>query len=94
MADLNEFELGERLKDTVSGFTGIATSKVTFLNGCVRYALEPPVGKDGKTIDGQYFDSQQLEKVDSGLLKQVTKKRTNTGGSPSAVPNLNHGIND
>jgi hypothetical protein len=82
MAKIKEFELGAKLRDTVSGFEGIATSKVVFLNGCVRYGLEPKVGADGKIIEGQYFDSQQVEKVDDGLIEKVKEARTNTGGAP------------
>lgn len=65
----NQFKLGQRLKDKVSGFSGIATSRVEFLNGCVRYCLQPPVSTQdpAKLPDGTYFDAEQLEYVDDGL---------------------------
>lgn len=77
-------KLGQTLRDKVSGFTGIATAKVEFYNGCERFCLEPKVGSDGKPIDAVYFDVQQLEVVDDGLL--AARPTTRTGGNPAQVP--------
>lgn len=75
-----QFNLGETLKDSVTGFTGIAISKVVFLNGCIQYCVKPTkLGKDGKAIDGEYIDSQQLVFVDNGINKQVDENKTGTG---------------
>lgn len=81
---MSKFKLGQTLRDRVSGFTGIAMAKVEFYNGCERFCLEPKIGSDGKTIDGVYFDIQQLEYVDDGLL--ASRPSTRTGGNPSGVP--------
>jgi hypothetical protein len=72
------FTLGQRLRDRVSGFEGIATGRLQYLNGCVQYLLRPKIGADGKTIDGEWFDDQQIEFVDEGIT--VAPKRT---GGPS-----------
>jgi hypothetical protein len=53
-------ELGKKAKDTVTGFEGIATARFTYLNGCVRIELQPPV-KDGKMVDAAVFDERGLE---------------------------------
>ena len=57
------FKLGDTLRDTVTGFTGVATSRVEYLNGCVQFCIKPQVDKDGKMVDGEYVDDGQLEVV-------------------------------
>ena len=75
---MNQFELGTKLRDTISGYEGIAISRIEFLNGCVQYALRVKVGKDQKLPEVEYFDSQQLEEVEKPR-KPVIRK-TWTGG--------------
>ena len=53
--------LGDTVKDSISGFTGIATARSKFLHGCIRIFVEPnKLTKDGTTIDGKWFDEPQL----------------------------------
>jgi hypothetical protein len=68
-----EFKLGSKLRDTVTGFEGIATAKITYLNGCIQYCVKPKVtkAKSDTMPEGQYIDAQQLELVDKGIsIKQ------------------------
>lgn len=54
-------ELGSKAKDIVSGFQGIVTAEYKFLHGCTRYAIQPPVDKDGTVPEHQVFDEPQLK---------------------------------
>ena len=65
--DNNDLKLGYRVRDIVTGFTGIATSRHEYLNGCLRVSVTPPVDKDGKQQEPLAVDIQQLEKVDDGI---------------------------
>ena len=76
--------LGDKVKDKITGLTGIATERREFLNGCVQYAVQGKVGKDNKMIDAWYIDEQQLEVA--GKPKKV--KKSNTGGPMSKVQRL------
>jgi len=42
---------GSRVRDTVTGFEGIATGRTVWMNGCVRISIEPTELKDGKPMD-------------------------------------------
>jgi hypothetical protein len=53
--------LGKKVTDRITGFTGIVTGYVTYLSGCNQALVAPKVGKDGKKIDGEWFDEQRLE---------------------------------
>ena len=76
------FKLGEKLKDKVSGISGICVSRTEFLNGCVRYSLQP-LGdtKKGTMPSEVWFDQQQLVKIGEG----VKMKQKQTGGPTSSV---------
>ncbi len=54
-------ELGDLVKDQVSGFKGIATARHTFLQGCDRISVQPAVDKEGKLPETQAFDEPQLD---------------------------------
>lgn len=72
-----EIELGREILDRVTKLKGIAVSRTTYLNGCVRVGLQPPLDKDGKVQDCFFIDEQQLdytENVDH-VLKQSEEKR-------------------
>jgi len=70
-------KLGDKVKDTVSGFEGVAVSRHIYLHGCERISVQPPVDKKGACPEAQTFDEPQL-KV---LTKKVVKiGNRNVGG--------------
>jgi hypothetical protein len=85
-----ETPLGIKMKDTVTGFEGIAIAKVIYLNGCVQYSLKPKIDKDGKIQDAQTFDSQQLVILDEGILTPEKKNEVKkpTGGDMPDTPRI------
>ena len=70
----------------VTGFKGIATAKIEYINGCVQYCVVPPVGADGKRIDGEYIDHQQLLITGTG----VVINNSFTGGTQADCPKNNY----
>ena len=54
---------GDRVRDEVSGWEGVATAKYLYQNGCVRYEVNG-ADKDGKP-DGFVFDEQQLVVIEA-----------------------------
>ena len=74
-------QLGEKYRDTLTGYEGTATSRSEYLYGCVRVCLEGP-DKDGKP-DEYYFDEQRLVAVSTD--QPVTTTAT-TGGSRRPTP--------
>ena len=67
---MKTINLGDRVKDKVTGFAGIVTAKTEWLNGCVRLTVQPEkLEKDGKVKDGMSFDIEQLELVKSSAVR-------------------------
>ena len=75
-----KFDIGDKLRDKISGFEGIVTAKTEWYNGCKRYRLEPDKlnPETGGLIEDETFDEDQLEKVRKVKVRPPTKP---TGGS-------------
>lgn len=76
-------ELGEKVKSRINGFAGVITSRAEHLNGCNRYWVEPhKTDKDGKLLDGHWFDEKDLEVIGRKKAKQP---KEDPGGFPSRI---------
>lgn len=65
------YELGDKLKDRVTGLVGVATVRSEHLFGCERYWIEPQqIGTDGKPIEGRWIDQDSLELVEAQVIKR------------------------
>lgn len=76
-----DYELGNTVRDRVTGFEGIATTRIEGLSGEVRYGVTPRVKDDGKHPSAIYLPSMQLVKVGDGV---ATPRRPS--GGPSDGP--------
>jgi hypothetical protein len=74
-----KFSNGEEVKDVVSGFTGIIDCSSIWLNGCIRYSIQPKM-KEGETSkpDSIWMDEENLQKISDGVKKAI--KPSPTGG--------------
>ncbi len=62
---MKEIELGNKVKDKITGFTGIAVSKVEYLHDNISfYVLPSTLDTDGKYPEGKYIDWQRLDIVE------------------------------
>ena len=80
-----QISLGDRVKDKITGFTGIATAISDYIDGCQQVLINPPVKEDGSFVSGHWFDAERLAIVDKGA---VTIDAAQTGGpaNPSEIP--------
>jgi hypothetical protein len=72
--------LGDKVKDVVTGLTGIAVAKTHYLQGCTRIGVQPQELKDGKPVEASWFDEPQLEVVEAGVVKPRSEEGKNPGG--------------
>lgn len=78
-------ELGLRAKDKISGMTGVITARCEFLTGCNRYCITPQELKDGRPIEGMYFDEEQIQIIGNGI--EVNSLRGEKNGACAQDPN-------
>ena len=53
--------LGDRVKDKITGFKGIVVGITYWLNGCVRAGVQMEKMKKGESIQTEWIDDVQLE---------------------------------
>lgn len=75
--------LGAKVRDNVSGFAGVVYAVTTFLNGCIRCGVQPPVDEKGNYRDDRWFDVEQLEVIEE---RAVIVPGQQTGGERSDPP--------
>lgn len=56
-------KLGSKVRDTITGLTGIAVVRSEWLWGCVRIGVQARELKDGKPVEETWFDENRLEVV-------------------------------
>jgi hypothetical protein len=72
-----QIQLGDRVKDKVTGYTGIVVARTEWLNGCVRITVQNEKLKDGQVQPDFTFDEFQLTLLKG---KVVTSGGRETGG--------------
>lgn len=87
MKDKFKFDLGERVKDVVTGFSGVIMGRSDFLTGCNQYGITPTkLNKDGKRADWEYFDENRLVKIGKGIKLPTPKDKKVVRGFDGNYP--------
>ena len=76
-------KLGQRVRDEITGFEGIATARAEYRNGCISYCVQPTELEKGQMIEGQYIDVGQLIIISD---EHVERPPGHTGGPMSNTP--------
>lgn len=77
-----DIRLGEEVRDVITGFKGVAISKISYLTGCVQYGVKPKA-KNGKMLDVEYIDEDQLEPI---IKRKREASKTPLGGDQPDRP--------
>ena len=79
-------KLGSKVKDKITGFTGIITGKAEYLTGCNQYVVQPQCSKDNKGSypEAQWFDEGRLTFIAKSMNKEDVKADEN--GSDYVAP--------
>lgn len=82
---MSKIELGDEVKEKVTGYTGVVIAKTEWLTGCARYAIQPKMNKDGKIPEARDFDGAAISIIKKGKvkIKQTQEEVENGAGSPA-----------
>ena len=71
--------IGKKIKDRITGSEGIATHRMTYINGCIRYSIKYLSKKDNEP---SILTVEALDAilVDDGVRPKEEAKPTRTGG--------------
>lgn len=76
------FKNGQKVRDKLSGFEGTITCEAVYLNGCIRYSVQPELDEEGHYQESQVIDQEQLELIEKPKEKEVK----NHGGERPGLP--------
>ena len=77
--------LGDEVKDEITGFVGIAIARYSYLQGCDRMCVQPVVDEKGILPKEKTFDEPQLIVVKAKKIKRKTVAE-NPGGPEKYMP--------
>ena len=82
-----KIQLGDEVKEIVTGFTGIAVTRLSWLSGCDMIRIQPPKNKKDELPEARDFDEPLLSIIKKQKVKikkeEDGKKKDSVGGSPS-----------
>jgi hypothetical protein len=84
--------LGRRVRDRITGLSGVAVSLSFDLYGCIQVVVHPGLDGDGKPRDQNWFDINRLEAVDPAAPPVMERPRFEW--TPEAVSAGEHGPAD
>lgn len=80
-------KLGNKVRDTITGFAGILIGRTEWMYGCNRIGIQPEGLHEGKPVDAEWFDEQRVELVEATPVK-VSPNSTATSGGPKRDPRI------
>jgi hypothetical protein len=85
----DKIKLGDRVRDKVSGYEGIAVARIEFLNGCTQYTIARKLkpGQDLNPVGEPSFDEVILEVIKRKVIiskeyELEEKKESKQNGGP------------
>ena len=76
-------ELGDKVKDRITGVTGIVICEASWLNGCRRTTIQPQELKDGKPVDSYTIDTDDAIIIEKHAVER--KDKETAGPMPAPV---------
>lgn len=74
MSKAQNIELGDEVRDRITGYRGIVVCYATWLNGCVRITVQAKNKKDGTPVDPSCADVEQQDIVKKAVEKAAPPK--------------------
>lgn len=80
-------ETGDLVKDRITGFTGVAVAKTVWINGCVRWTVQPTkLSKEGAQKPTECFDDEQMVVVRKAVVPAYGRSAPGRKGRARKAP--------
>lgn len=84
MKRVGSLNWGVHVRDTVTGLKGIIDTRAEWLNGCLRYSVQPKMKKaDKETPKSYWVDEAQLEQIGEGVRRADKPEQVARTGGPT-----------
>ena len=67
--------MGDKVKDTLSGFTGVVLARSEHMTGCNQLYVLPDSTETNEMKSGHWFDVERMEKLEDRVV-EVKSRRT------------------
>ncbi len=58
------FNLGDKARDNITGYSGIVTARAEYLTGCRQYLIQSQsISSDGELLNSYWYDEDRMEDV-------------------------------
>jgi hypothetical protein len=78
-------EMGAEVRDTLTGFEGIALARAEYLTGCNQVFVQPRSEKDNEMKTGHWFDVERIEKISDRKVQFSSRRSGADVPAPSVV---------
>jgi len=75
-----KYELGSKVKDSITGYKGVISSRTEWLFGCMRYTIQSLEFHEGKPVGPISVDEQAIELIET-VQKSEAAPVARTGGT-------------
>lgn len=80
--------LGDKAKDSITGFQGIVIAITDWLSGCRRILIQPEKLIEGKVVEAMPFDEPQVVLIKAGAVPEGPHVK----GGPRPAPTRNRDV--
>jgi len=77
--------IGDKVKDTLTGFKGIASGAAFYMTGCAQILVQP-TGKKAAGKAAKWFDDARLKVLEEGAFTLKTRPNQKPGGPTPSDP--------
>lgn len=81
-------DFGDEVKDRASGMLGIVIERISFMNGCVYFHIQPEAKKPNEKPSTELFMVQRLDVTKKAKAVQPEVKKKPTGGPTRSAREL------
>jgi hypothetical protein len=79
-----QIQLGDMVKDRITGFQGVVLAITHWFNGCVRLVVQPDkLNKEGGIAKEETFDAEQVDVVKTQAYKRLALEQVQ---APAPAP--------
>jgi hypothetical protein len=82
-------KLGDKVKDKLTGFNGVAVARAEYLYGCIWVCVIPCKLQEGKPVEDIWFDEERLKIITNKPKNEDLFDKPMRGGPTMKMPKRN-----
>lgn len=86
MSTTHRIDLGDEVRDVISGFAGTATGRIEYMTGCIQLLVSPTVDEKGQPREAHWYDEDRLEVTKRAAVRLPAKRQDGGPSGPQAAP--------